>query len=104
MDILFDILKDKKAVIKFLMDSMSSNEKQTVGLRKLKESTDVNFKIDKLLEVTANQSAHIKTMSLILLVYAQSSDFDMNVAQMLNKMGRGEEALKQMFKNKLEGR
>lgn len=40
----------------------------------------------------------------ILLVYVSSSNFDADVAKKLMEMGRGNEALKQMFKNKLDGK
>ncbi len=77
-------------------------DKTTIGLRKLKDADNHSLKVEKLLEIVANQNVQIKNMSLILLVYIQSSDFDVDIAQMLNKMGKGEEALKQMFKNKLK--
>lgn len=102
MDIL-NLLKDKKDVIKFLIDTIDSNSKMSSGLRKLTASKDSEFKTDKLLEVVANQSIQIKHLSLLLLCYAQGRNFDSDIAIMLNKMGRGEEALKQMFKNKLNG-
>lgn len=100
MEIIMDMLKNKGDVIKFLLETIESNNKMSNGLRKLIESNNQEFKTNKLLEVVANQSIQIKHLSLLLLIYAQSSDFDKDMAMMLNKMGRGEEALKQMVKNK----
>lgn len=100
MEIIMDMLKNKGDVINFLLETIESNNKMSNGLRKLTESNNQEFKMNKLLEVVANQSIQIKHLSLLLLIYAKSSDFDKDMAIMLNKMGRGEEALKQMFKNK----
>lgn len=102
MDLL-DLLKNKGDVVKFLLETIDSNEKMAVGLRKLSESDNESFKVAKLLEVVSNQSIQIKHLSLLLLVYAQSSNFDVDIAHLLNKMGRGDEALRQMFKNKMGG-
>lgn len=107
MDI-FNLLKDKKDVISALLKAIDSNEKMAEGLRKLAKSENSkvseSFKVEKLLEVVANQSIQIRQLSLINLIYAQSSSFDADVAKLMVKMGRGEEALKQMFKNKLDGK
>jgi len=100
MDIIFNLLKNKGDVIKFLLDTFQKSDNMSEGLRKLTESENEEFKTKKLLEVVANQSLQIKHLSLLLLCYAQGSNFDVDVAHMLNKMGRGEEALKQMAKNK----
>lgn len=102
MDIL-NLLKDKKDVIKFLMKTIETNGKMATGLRKIKSSENEKFKTEKLLEVVANQSEQIKHLSLLLLCYSQGGNFDVDVATMMNKMGRGNEALKQMFKNKMNG-
>jgi hypothetical protein len=99
-----DMLKDKKDVIKFLLKTIETNSKMTQGLRGLKTSQNEHFKTEKLLEVVANQGEQIKHMSLLLLCYSQGCNFDSDIAIMMNKMGRGEEALKQMFKNKMDGR
>lgn len=105
---IFNLLKDKKDVISALIKAIDSNEKMAAGLKKLKDSDSSkyseNFKVEKLLEVVANQSIQIRQLSLINLIYAQSDSFDTDVAKLMMKMGRGEEALKQMFKNKLDGK
>ena len=100
MDTIFNLLKNKGDVIKFLLDTFQKSDNMSAGLRKLKESTNEDFKTEKLLEVVTNQSIQIKHLALLLLCYAQGSNFDVDVAHMLNKMGRGEEALRQMMKNK----
>lgn len=99
-DLLLNMLKDKKQVIKFCLDAIERNEKQKAGVRKISSSENIEFKTQKLIEVTANQSHDLKTIALILLCYVQSSSMDSDLAKMLGKMGKGDEAIKQMFKNK----
>lgn len=57
--------------------------------------------LDKVVEVTAMQTKQIELLSVIALVYMGNSSFDRDVALILNRMGKGEEALQQMFKNKM---
>jgi len=103
MDIL-NLLKDKKEVISFLLQTIESNAKMSTGLRSMMQKNVSNdVKTQKLIEVVANQSIQIKHLSLLLLIYTQGSNFDSDTATMMMKMGRGEEALQQMFKNKMEG-
>lgn len=59
--------------------------------------------LDKVVEVTAMQTKQIELLSVIALVYMGNSSFDRDVALILNRMGKGEEALQQMFKNKMGG-
>lgn len=102
MDVIFDLLKNKGNVIKFLLQTIENTNKYSNGLRKIQNNPNDNLKVEKLIEVVSNQSIQIKHLSLLLLCYTQGSDFDVDVAQLLNKMGRGEEALKQMIKNKFK--
>lgn len=99
-----NILQDKRKLLKFLIDTIDKSNKTTIGLRSIIEKEDTDFKVKALLEVVANQSVQIRNLSIILLVYCQSNNFDTDVAILLNKMDNGQEALQQMFKNKLDGK
>jgi len=59
--------------------------------------------LEKVIEVTAIQSSQIQALAMIALVSLQSSDFDNQVGEMMNKMGRGEEALQIMLDKKFKG-
>lgn len=61
-------------------------------------------KVKILTEAVANQQADMKKMAAALLLYTQSNEFDSSLFEALNKMGKGNEALKTMFDNKLNGR
>lgn len=114
MDILLNILKDKKTLIEFLVKTIQETEQEKQGLMRLSDSLtreEPNLSpanIAKCLAVTmkvsAKQSNAIQNLAVIALIQAQSNSFDVDVAQMMNKLGRGQEALQQMFKNKMEGK
>ena len=108
MDEKFDIinlLKDKSALVRYLLNMIMSSEKFSQNLPLLREKgwTEKGM-LDKVIEITAIQSQQMKHLALVALLIAQSSDFDVMVGHMLQKMGRGEEALQAMFEAKLKGK
>lgn len=104
MDIL-NLLKDKSSVLKFLLQTVENSNLMADGLNGFdKNDNSDKFKIDTLVRISRNQSIQIKQLASILIVYTQSSNFDSDMARMAIKMGKGEEALKQMFENKLNGK
>ena len=99
-----NLLKDKKALIRYILDMITSSEKFSKNLPQLRDKGwSEKGMMDKVIEVTAIQSQQIKHLALIALLTAQSNDSDTHVAQMMMKMGRGEEALKAMFDAKFKG-
>lgn len=101
---LMDLLKDKERLIKYIISTLQNADKTYKGLLSMKERrfSDRGM-LDKVVEVTAIQTNQIELLSIIALVYMGNSSFDRDVALILNRMGRGEEALQQMLKNKMEG-
>lgn len=99
-----NLLKDKKALLKYILDMITSSEKFAVNLPQLRQRgwTEQGM-LDKVIEITAIQSQQIKHLALVALIAVQSSKFDGNVGEMMIKMGRGDEALKAMFDAKLKG-
>lgn len=113
-DQLMSILKDKKSLISFLINIAAEAQKEQDGLMRLSDSLtreEPNLKPENMakcvaavMKVTAKQAHTIQRLSLIALIQAQSSSFDSDLAQMLNKMGKGQEALRAMMEAKLKGR
>jgi len=99
---LMDLLKDKERIIKYIISTLQNADKTYKGLLSMKERgfSDRGM-LDKVVEVTAIQTNQIELLSVIALVYMGNSSFDRDVALILNRMGRGEEALQQMLKNKM---
>lgn len=100
-----EILKNKKEILKYTIKTIESSERNANGLRSMRErGFSESGMIDKLIEVTAIQSEQIKSMATIIVVLTQSEKFDSMVAEMMTKLGRGEEALNIMFNNKMSGK
>ena len=106
-----NVLKDKTSLIKFLLETLSETEKEKNGLQILSESLtreNPNISPENMakclattMKISAKQSLRIQNLATIALIQCSSSNFDTDVAMMMNKMGRGHEALQQMMKNKM---
>lgn len=115
IDELFNVLQDKKQAIAYILGCIEESNKQSAGLKNLLESIsreeEPNLSAPNLIKVirtvtkvSSLQADYIKNLSIISLVHLSSSSFDTEIAQLLVKMGEGDKAIKQMFKNKMEGR
>lgn len=101
IDIL-NLLKDKSALLKYILGMIASSDKFSRNIPHLRErGWSEQGMLDKVLEVTAIQSAQIKHLALVSLLLVQSDDFDAMVGKLMVKMGRGDEALRAMFESKL---
>lgn len=110
-DILLNLLKDKATGIQYLLSVLDESARQREGMTKLQASLEHNTSpenvakcIQTTMKVCAKQADAIQNLAALMLVYMQSSSFDGDIARMLMKMGKGDEALRQMFKNKMEGK
>ena len=100
-----NLLKDKTALIRYIYNTILSSDKFAQNLPQLREKGwSEQGMLDKVIEITAIQSQQIKHLALVALLVVQSSDFNGHVADMMIKMGRGDEALKAMFDAKLKGK
>lgn len=100
-----NLLKDKSALAAYLMNMITSSEKFSQNLPQMRErGWSEPGMLDKVIEITAIQSQQLKHLALVALIAVQSGDFNKQVADMMVKMGRGEEALKAMFDAKMNGR
>ena len=102
---IINLLKDKTALVMYIYNTILSSEKFAQNLPQLREKGwSEQGMLDKVIEITAIQSRQIKYLALVALLVVQSSDFNGHVADMMIKMGRGEEALKAMFDAKMKGK
>ena len=102
IDIL-NLLKDKSALLEYILRTIQSSEKFAVNLPQMKSrGWSRDGMLDKMIEVTAIQSRQIKHLALVALLLVQSDKFDVMTAQMMVKMGRGEDALRAMVEQKLK--
>ena len=111
VDLLKGMLKRKRSVIETLAEALDESVRIQKGMSHAKEHVLKNpsaENISKMLNTTMStletQSKTINQLILINLVYASGGDFTGDVVQCLNKLGHGQEALKEMFKQKMEGK
>lgn len=104
MDVI-DLIKDKEGVLKFLLGTIKSSEKNASGVRSMKQrGFSENGMLEKVIEIVAIQSIQIKALAIIAMTYAQSNTMTNDAAQMANKMGRGTEAMQAIFDVKFKGK
>ena len=100
-----NLLKDKTALVRYIYNTILSSDKFAENLPQLRDKGwSEQGMLDKVIEITAIQSQQIKHLALVALLVVQSNDFNGHVADMMIKMGRGEEALKAMFDAKMKGK
>lgn len=103
-DFILRLLKDRAGLLQYIAEVMFTADRNTQGLLGMKErGFSTEGMLDNVIKVTAKQSQQLKHLALIAFMAVQSRDFDVQVAQLMNKMGRGEEAIKTMFENRLKG-
>jgi len=113
-DNLIALLKDKKGVLKTLLEIVDRNQKQMEGCQKLLQSIqrkeDPNHSeaniircLEVALHTSAKNSADVMNLAQLVLVYAAGDNFTGDVGKMAIKLGKGEEALQTIFEQKLKG-
>ena len=110
VNLLTGMLKEKHTVIETIGLAIDESKRIETGLSKAKDSvldnpSDANLR--KMLNVTMKsletQSKTITQLSLISLVYVANDNFTSDVAKILAKLGHGNEAIREMFRQKMNG-
>jgi len=104
-----DLLENKEQVIKVIFRDYDTTTKNKEAFDKLEtlyaEGKEVST--DKVLRACSKSLQHLNEVNarllLFALVYTSGDDFTTDVAKILNKLGRGQEALQAMMKAKLNG-
>lgn len=114
-DSIVNLVRDKSEAIRKILEILDRNQKQAEGCAKLRESLvrkeDPNHSeankihcLSVALGIAGKNSEDLMYLAQFILVYASSASFTNDAAQMANKLGKGEDALKAMFKAKMEGK
>ena len=107
-DFLLKMLKDKEQVFRTLVGDgnqamiIHGELDQTLKERFDDEDDPEVLKawVKSLMKVNRRQATTLTHLLTIMLVYVQSDTFTSDVGKALVKLGRGEEALQEMFKQK----
>lgn len=111
-DLFMQFLQDKKTAVASVADDVHRLHSLNKGLATFLANIDdadlseenVRQKIRTLMKVLKTQNNIMSKMSILLLAYIQGSNFDQDVARLLDNLGKGEEALKAMMDAKLKGK
>jgi len=97
-----NLLKDRTRLEQYILDMITSSDKFSANLPQLRDKGwSEKGMLDKVMEVSAIQSQQIKHLALIALLLVHSKEFDTIIAHTMMEMGRGQEALQEMLRRKM---
>jgi hypothetical protein len=106
-DLFMDMLKNKEQMVKMILKDLEACNKNSSSFKKLetlyKEGKEVN--LEKAMTAFATTIKHMndanERMLIILLTYISGDNFTSDVGKVLMKFGKGQEALQEMLKQKM---
>jgi hypothetical protein len=108
--LIMGMLKNKETVLNSIFRDIEKCNKTSAGLRRVCDSvvdnpSDENLRkmVKTTMKCVADQSEMITRLSIIALVYSGGRNYDVDTATILNKLGHGREAIREMFKQKMGG-
>lgn len=110
--LMMEFMRDKKTALSAMFEGITKTQSYITGLNKFVDNIDnaemseenIRKKFKTLMKVIRDQNSMLTKLLLINIIYMQSNGFDGDVARVLMKLGHADEALQQMFKNKMDGR
>jgi hypothetical protein len=97
-----NLLKDRTRLEQYILNMITSSDKFSENLPQLRDKGwSEKGMLDKVLEISSIQSQQIKHLALIALLLVHSKEFDSIIAHTMMEMGRGQEALKEMLRRKM---
>jgi len=104
-------VKDRDSVLRDMVDVMSTSNKIQQGQQKFKAALEKGITPEdgpKIMKTTVRDlsvlAGQIHKLSSVLMLYVMSDDFVPDAAKIASRMGYGEEALKEMFNQKMRGK
>ncbi|WP_429565652.1 hypothetical protein [Paraburkholderia sp. MM6662-R1] len=104
------MLKDSERVIATILkdfETSSANMKAFEKLADLYRTNPDEVSTERALAACAKSLRHLndvnRRMLLLLLVYASGGSYETDTAKVLIKLGRGEDALREMMRKKMGG-
>lgn len=103
------LLQNREQVISTILADMDACAKNAEAFAKLCELFEEGKEVstEKALKACAKSLRHSNEVNrralMLLLVYASGGNFQQDAAGVLIKLGRGGDALKEMFKQKMAG-
>lgn len=106
-DIFMSMLKNKEEVLVSIIKDLDTCDKNMQAFEKLcslfEQGKEVNT--DKALTACAKSMRHMndvnRRMLMVLMVYVSGNNYDGDTASVLVRMGRGQDAVREMFRRKM---
>lgn len=110
-EVLMNMLKNPELTVAALSKSYAQAKTMEKGLEKASQTVVLNPSPENLSKMVSTamkcqrrQATIIQILIVICSVYASGSRMSGDLAEALNKMGRGDEAIREMFNQKIRGR
>jgi hypothetical protein len=105
------MLNNRKEVLTTIMKDFGVCRKDQKGLKHVLETWEdrkdnpeqLKHVLETLVKVNERQSEMINQMLILSLVYASGENFTSDSANMLMKLGHGDEAIRSMWNQKIHG-
>ena len=108
-EMFLSMLRNKDKVLQSILRDIDVSNQNMVAFEKLEDlyGRDAKVNADKALQACAKSLRHVNDVNrrllMLLLVYVSGGSYSGDTGKVLCKMGRGEEALKEMFRQKMNG-
>ncbi len=100
------MLKDKAHIAEALMTAFETADKMDKGFAKAVLINPSPENQQKMLNTTMKCTKHlaemVKMLAIINLVYISGDNYNSDIAKVLVRMGKGKEALQEIFKQKMQ--
>ena len=108
-DMLMGFLKDKPACLAQITSSLQQVSAIGHGMDRLQEQLEGDEEVNlqkamlALIKSMRKLATHTQITGMVAMVYVDGTQFDVDVALLLNRLGMGGEAVTEIWKNKLKG-
>jgi hypothetical protein len=107
---LMELVKNKEAVLLSLIKDIDSVDAHVAGVKLVlpsleKETTEANLRqqLSTALRMQSKQAGIMKKLLMFALLSASTGDIQHQAAKVASLFGKGEDALKELWKQKMQG-
>lgn len=110
-ELLMEMLKGKEHILKTILTDIQTCQKTSAGCSKVDDNwdtisgnpEDLKKQLRTAIRTNKRLADILQRVIVLQVAYVAGSNFDTDLTMALQKVGKGDEAIRQMFKNKLKG-